>query len=71
VQWRLFAEKFLMFVLKQKLAGKTSPATDKGNTLLNYAGVKLDLLPFVCDAAIAEQGKFMPGSTSRSFRRSC
>jgi hypothetical protein len=31
VQWRLFAEKLLMFVLKQKLAGKTAPATDKAN----------------------------------------
>ena len=33
-----------------------------GNTLLNYAGVKPDLLLFVCDAAPAKQGKFMPGS---------
>jgi len=30
--------------------------------LLNYAGVKPDLLSFVCDAAEAKQGKFMPGS---------
>jgi len=37
-------------------------AAAKGNTLLNYAGVKPDLLPFVCDAAEAKQGKFMPGS---------
>ena len=37
-------------------------AAAKGNTLLNYAGVKSDLLPFVCDAASAKQGKFMPGS---------
>jgi len=34
----------------------------RANTLLNYAGVKPDLLPFVCDAALAKQGKFMPGS---------
>lgn len=34
----------------------------KGNTLLNYAGVKPDLLPFVCDAAPSKQGKFLPGS---------
>ena len=32
-----------MFVLKQKLAGKTAPATDKANTLLNYAGVTVRL----------------------------
>lgn len=37
-------------------------AAAKGNTLLNFAGVKPDLIPFVCDAAPAKQGKFMPGS---------
>jgi SAM-dependent methyltransferase len=37
-------------------------AAAKGNTLLNYAGVRPDLLPYVCDAAPSKQGKFMPGS---------
>jgi len=37
-------------------------AAAKGNTLLNYAGIKPDLLPFVCDAAPSKQNKFMPGS---------
>jgi hypothetical protein len=37
-------------------------AAAKGNTLLNYAGIKPDLIPFVCDAAASKQGKFMPGS---------
>ena len=37
-------------------------AAAKGNTLLNYAGIKSDLLPFVCDAAKSKQGFFMPGS---------
>ena len=37
-------------------------AAAKGNTLLNYAGVKPDLLPYVCDAAPSKQGKLMPGS---------
>ena len=37
-------------------------AAAKGNTLLNYAGVKPDLLSFVCDAAPSKQQKFMPGS---------
>lgn len=37
-------------------------AAAKGNTLLNYAGIKPDLLSFVCDAAPSKQGKFMPGS---------
>ncbi len=55
----------LRFLLEQKRAGKKVAAygaAAKGNTLLNYAGVKPDLLPFVCDAAPAKQGKFMPGS---------
>jgi hypothetical protein len=30
--------------------------------LLNYAGIKPDLLPYVCDAAVSKQAKFMPGS---------
>lgn len=37
-------------------------AAAKGNTLLNYAGIKPDLLPLVCDAASSKQGKFLPGS---------
>ena len=37
-------------------------AAAKGNTLLNYAGIKTDLLPFICDAAVSKQGKFTPGS---------
>jgi len=55
----------LGFLLEQKKAGKSVAAygaAAKGNTLLNYAGVKPDLLPFVCDAAAAKQNKFMPGS---------
>ena len=55
----------LAFLLEQKRAGKTVAAygaAAKGNTLLNYAGVKPDLLPLVCDAALAKQGKYMPGS---------
>jgi SAM-dependent methyltransferase len=55
----------LAFLLEAKRDGKTVAAygaAAKGNTLLNFAGVKPDLLPFVCDAAAAKQGKFMPGS---------
>ncbi len=55
----------LTFLLTQKQEGKSVMAygaAAKGNTLLNYAGVKPDLLPMVCDAAPAKQGKFMPGS---------
>lgn len=58
-------DDLLRFLIEQKRAGKTVAAygaAAKGNTLLNYAGVKPDLLPFVCDAAPSKQGKFMPGS---------
>jgi SAM-dependent methyltransferase len=55
----------LAFLLELKQTGKTVAAygaAAKGNTLLNFAGVKTDLLPYVCDRARAKQGKFMPGS---------
>ena len=55
----------LAFLIKQKLSGKKVAAygaAAKGNTLLNYAGIKPDLLPYVCDAAPSKQGKFLPGS---------
>lgn len=37
-------------------------AAAKGNTLLNFIGVKSDLIPYVCDAAPAKIGKYLPGS---------
>ncbi len=58
-------DDFLLFLIEQKRAGKRIAgygAAAKGCTLLNYAGVKTDLLPYVCDAAPSKQGKFLPGS---------
>lgn len=58
-------DDLLEFLIQQKRTGKKVAAygaAAKGNTLLNYAGVKPDLLPFVCDAAPSKQGKFLPGS---------
>jgi hypothetical protein len=58
-------DDLLSFLIEQKRLGKkvvAYGAAAKGNTLLNYAGVKPDLVEFVCDAAQAKQGKFMPGS---------
>ena len=55
----------LSFLIAQKRTGKKVAAygaAAKGNTLLNYAGVKPDLLSFVCDAAPSKQGKYLPGS---------
>ena len=57
--------EFLEFLLEKKNEGKkvvAYGAAAKGNTLLNFAGIKSDLLPFVCDAASSKQNKYMPGS---------
>ena len=62
---RLRREKLLNFLINAKSEGKIVcgyGAAAKGNTFLNYAGVKSDLLPFVADAAKAKVGKFLPGS---------
>ena len=37
-------------------------AAAKGNTLLNYAGVKSNLIQMVCDSAPSKQGNYLPGS---------
>ena len=58
-------DDLLSFLIEQKRQGNKVAAygaAAKGNTLLNYAGVKPDLLEFVYDAASSKQGKFMPGS---------
>ena len=55
----------ITFLIEQKRAGKKVAAygaAAKGNTLLNFSGIKPDLLPYVCDAAPSKQGKFLPGS---------
>ena len=57
--------QLLNFLIEQKNNGKKIVgygAAAKGNTLLNYAGIKSDLLPVVYDGAITKQGRFMPGS---------
>lgn len=54
----------LVFLIEAQRAGKTVAgygAAAKGNTLLNYAGVRPDLLPYVVDRNPAKQGKFLPG----------
>lgn len=55
----------LDFLIKARREGKRVAAygaAAKGNTLLNYAGVRADLVDFVCDAAPSKQGRFLPGS---------
>jgi len=53
------------FLIEAKRAGKkviAYGAAAKGNTLLNYAGIRSDLLPCVVDRNPAKQGKYLPGS---------
>lgn len=55
----------ISFLIEQKNAGKSVAAygaAAKGNTILNYAGIKTNLLPYVCDSAPSKQNKFMPAS---------
>lgn len=55
----------LGFILTARQDGKRIAgygAAAKGNTLLNFCGVKNDLIDFVIDANPAKQGKFLPGS---------
>ena len=56
---------FLRFLLQQKAEGRHVcgyGAAAKGNTLLNFAGVRGDLLACVADASPYKQGRFLPGS---------
>ncbi|KLU02615.1 hypothetical protein RISK_005681 [Rhodopirellula islandica] len=58
-------DEFIRFLVDAKKANKSVAAygaAAKGNTLLNYAGIRPDLIQFVVDRNPAKQGKFMPGS---------
>ncbi len=55
----------LKFLIKAKDEGKSvvgygAPA--KGNTLLNYCGVRTDLLEYTVDRNPHKQGTFLPGT---------
>lgn len=55
---------FLSFLIEAQRAGKSVAgygAAAKGNTFLNYAGVRSDLMPYVVDRNPAKQDKFLPG----------
>jgi len=56
---------FTSFLIEQKKAGKKVAAygaAAKGNTLLNYCGIKNDLIDFVVDANPYKQNKWLPAS---------
>lgn len=55
----------LSFLISSKREGKKVVgygAAAKGNTLLNYCGIKNDLIGFVADVNPAKQGFYLPGS---------
>jgi 2-polyprenyl-3-methyl-5-hydroxy-6-metoxy-1,4-benzoquinol methylase len=56
---------FFTFLLKQKKLGKKIVgygAAAKGNTFLNYCGIKKDIINFVVDKSPHKQGKYLPAS---------
>lgn len=66
-QKRIFAIRrevmgFLLEAIESKKTVIGYGAAAKGNTLINYFGIRKDLLPFVVDASPTKQGKFLPGS---------
>jgi SAM-dependent methyltransferase len=54
--------RFLLDARTQGLQVAAYGAAAKGNTLLNYAGVRSDLVRFVADRNPAKQGHYLPGS---------
>jgi hypothetical protein len=67
-----FAEKvrrrkreLLDFLIRAREEGKSIAgygAPGKGNTLLNYCGIRTDLLDYTVDRNPFKQGKFLPGT---------
>lgn len=64
-QVRRVKRSILSFLIDAKSRGKTIVgygAPGKGNTLLNYCGIRTDFLDFTVDANPYKQGKFTPGT---------
>ena len=60
IKWDIL--KFLIRAKEEgnKIAGYGAPA--KGNTLLNYCGIKTDFLTYTVDRSPHKQGHYLPGS---------
>ncbi|MDF0672722.1 MAG: class I SAM-dependent methyltransferase [Nitrospira sp.] len=57
--------KLLEFLIEAKRKGKTIAgygAPGKGNTLLNYCGIRQDFIDFTVDRNTYKQGKYLPGT---------
>ncbi|MDH3499485.1 MAG: class I SAM-dependent methyltransferase [Acidimicrobiia bacterium] len=55
----------LSFLIEARNAGKTVAgygAPGKGNTLLNYCGIRTDLLEYTVDRSPAKHGRYLPGT---------
>jgi hypothetical protein len=64
-QVRETKRRILEFLIEAKRAGKSVAgygAPGKGNTLLNYCGIRTDFLDFTVDRNPYKQGKFTPGT---------
>jgi SAM-dependent methyltransferase len=57
--------RLLDCLIEIKAAGKTIAAygaAGKGNTLLNYCGIRSDFIDYVVDRSTFKQGKYLPGT---------
>jgi len=64
-QVRETKRRLLQFLIEVKRHGKTVVgygAPGKGNTLLNYCGIRTDFIDFTVDRSPYKQGKFLPGT---------
>ena len=55
----------MLFLMDQKNKGNkvmAYGAAAKGNTLINYCGIRKDLIDLVVDASPYKQGTYLPGS---------
>jgi SAM-dependent methyltransferase len=62
---RATKRKLLSFLIEAKCSGKTIAgygAPGKGNTLLNYCGIRTDFLDYTVDRNPYKQGKYLPGT---------
>ena len=62
---RATKRKLLSFLIEAKSLGKSIAgygAPGKGNTLLNYCGIRTDFLDYTVDRNPYKQGKFLPGT---------
>jgi hypothetical protein len=67
-------DDFVSFLIEAKQTNKSViayGAAAKGNTLINYAGIRTDLVPCVVDRNPAKQGKYLPGSRIPIVEETC